>query len=123
MEELDKLIQSNPDEENTAENDKKPWPIKVNTETRLLIKKAALAENKTLENFFKTSIRQLCEQIINESDARITLTNKIDLSSYVTKEELDQIKREIIDQLQKEKEHSFWSLFTKFSSLLRSKVN
>jgi len=69
--------QDNINEPDSVISNKKvnPWPVRVDNETRLLIKQAAKLEGKKLEDFFGTTIKAHCQFLISEAQNSYKSTN------------------------------------------------
>lgn len=78
-----------------------PWSVRVDTETRQVIIKAASRENKTLEEFFSTTLREHCQELIAKPKQQALLRqDDIDPSKFVSVDDFDQFKQEILSAIQ-----------------------
>lgn len=78
-----------------------PWSVRVDTETRQIITKAASRENKTLEEFFGTTLREYCQELIIKPKQQALIRQEdIDLSKFVSVDDFDHFKKEILTAIQ-----------------------
>ena len=78
-----------------------PWSVRVDTETRQIITKAASRENKTLEEFFGTTLREHCQELITKPKQQALLRqDDIDPSKFVSVDDFDQFKQDILSAIQ-----------------------
>ncbi len=78
-----------------------PWSVRVDIETRRIIAKAAGREDKTLEEFFRTTLREYCQELITKpKNQAITRQDDVDLTKFVSVDEFDHFKREILTAIQ-----------------------
>lgn len=78
-----------------------PWSVRVDPETRQIIAKAANQENKTLEEFFGTTLRQYCQELITAPRQKaLSKQEDIDPSKFVSVDDFDQFKQEILGAIQ-----------------------
>lgn len=78
-----------------------PWSVRVDTETRQIVMKAASRENKTLEEFFGTTLREYCQELITKPKQQALLKQEdIDPSKFVSVDDFDQFKHEILRAIQ-----------------------
>lgn len=78
-----------------------PWSVRVDPETRLIISKAANRENKTLEDFFGTTLREYCQDLITAPKQQALLKQEdTDSSKFVSVDDFDQFKQEILSAIQ-----------------------
>lgn len=78
-----------------------PWAVRVDTETRQIIAKAASREDKTLEEFFGTTLREYCQELITKPKHQALLKQEdIDPSKFVRVDDFDQFKQEILSAIQ-----------------------
>lgn len=78
-----------------------PWSVRVDTETRQIVTKAASRENKTLEEFFGTTLREYCQELITKPKQQALLRQEdIDPSKFVSVDDFDQFKQDILRAIQ-----------------------
>lgn len=78
-----------------------PWSVRVDTETRQIVTKAASRENKTLEEFFGTTLREYCQELITKPKQQGLLRQEdIDPSKFVSVDDFDQFKQDILRAIQ-----------------------
>jgi len=78
-----------------------PWSVRVDIETRRIIAKAASREDKTLEEFFGTTLRQYCQElIIKPKNQALTRQEDLDPTKFVSVDDFDHFKKEILTAIQ-----------------------
>ncbi len=78
-----------------------PWTVRVDTETRQVILKAASKEGKTLEEFFGTTLREYCQELITKpKNQALTLQEDLDPAKFVSVDDFDHFKKEILTAIQ-----------------------
>lgn len=78
-----------------------PWTVRVDTETRQIIAKAASREDKTLEEFFGTTLREYCQELIIKPKQQALIRQEdIDSSKFVSVDDFDHFKKEILTAIQ-----------------------
>lgn len=78
-----------------------PWSVRVDAETRQIIAKAASREDKTLEEFFGTTLREYCQELITKPKQQALLRQEdIDPSKFVSVDDFDRFKQEILSAIQ-----------------------
>ena len=78
-----------------------PWAVRVDIETRRIIAKAASREDKTLEEFFGTTLREYCQELITKpKNQALTRQDEIDPAKFVSVDDFDHFKKEILTAIQ-----------------------
>jgi uncharacterized protein (DUF1778 family) len=78
-----------------------PWTVRVDTETRQVILKAASKEGKTLEEFFGTTLREYCQELITKpKNQALTRQEDLDPAKFVSVDDFDHFKKEILTAIQ-----------------------
>ena len=78
-----------------------PWAVRVDIETRRIIAKAASREDKTLEEFFGTTLREYCQELITKpKNQALTRQEDIDPAKFVSVDDFDHFKKEILTAIQ-----------------------
>jgi uncharacterized protein (DUF1778 family) len=78
-----------------------PWTVRVDTETRQVIIKAASNEGKTLEEFFGTTLREYCQELITKpKNQALTRQEDLDPAKFVSVDDFDHFKKEILTAIQ-----------------------
>lgn len=78
-----------------------PWTVRVDTETRQIIIKAASREDKTLEEFFGTTLREYCQELITKSKNQALIRqDDVDPTKFVSVDDFDHFKKEILTAIQ-----------------------
>lgn len=78
-----------------------PWSVRVDIETRRIIAKAAGREDKTLEEFFGTTIREYCQELITKPKNQALIRQEdLDPAKFVSVDDFDQFRKEIITAIQ-----------------------
>jgi len=81
-----------------------PWSVRVDVETRRIIAKAASREDKTLEEFFGTTLREYCQELItNPKNQSLTRQEDLDPAKFVSVDDFDHFKKEILTAIQQTK--------------------
>jgi uncharacterized protein (DUF1778 family) len=78
-----------------------PWSVRVDIETRRIIAKAASREDKTLEEFFRTTLRGYCQEMISKSkNQALARQDDVDPVKFVSVDDFDHFKKEILTAIQ-----------------------
>jgi uncharacterized protein (DUF1778 family) len=78
-----------------------PWTVRVDSETRQIIAKAASQEDKTLEAFFGTTLREYCQELIIKPRQQALLKQEdLDPSKFVSVDDFDHFKKEVLTAIQ-----------------------
>ena len=78
-----------------------PWSVRVDIETRRIIAKAASQEDKTLEEFFGTTLREYCQDLITKpKNQALTRQDGVDLTKFVSVDDFDHFKNEVLTAIQ-----------------------
>lgn len=78
-----------------------PWTVRVDIETRQVIAKAANREDKTLEEFFGTTLREYCQELITKTrNQALTRQEDLDPAKFVSVDDFDHFKKEILTAIQ-----------------------
>jgi len=78
-----------------------PWSVRVDIETRLIIAKAASREDKTLEEFFGTTLREYCQELITKpKNQALIRQDDLDPAKFVSIDDFDHFKKEILTAIQ-----------------------
>lgn len=78
-----------------------PWSVRVDIETRQVIAKAASREAKTLEEFFGTTLREHCQELITKpKNQALTRLDDLDPAKFVSVDDFDHFKQEILSAIQ-----------------------
>lgn len=78
-----------------------PWAVRVDVETRRIIAKAASRENKTLEEFFGTTLREYCQELlVKPKNQTLTRQDDIEPAKFVSVDDFNQFKQEILTTIQ-----------------------
>jgi uncharacterized protein (DUF1778 family) len=78
-----------------------PWSVRVDIETRRIIAKAASREDKTLEEFFGTTLREYCQELITKpKNQSLTRQEDLDPAKFVSVDDFDNFKKDILTAIQ-----------------------
>lgn len=81
-----------------------PWSVRVDIETRQIVAKAAGREDKTLEEFFGTTLREYCQELITKPKNQALIQREdLDLTKFVSVDDFDHFKKEILTAIQQTK--------------------
>lgn len=78
-----------------------PWSVRVDIETRRIIAKAASREGKTLEEFFRTTLREYCQDLlVKPQNQALTRQDDLNPAKFVSVDDFDHFKKEILTAIQ-----------------------
>ena len=78
-----------------------PWSVRVDIETRRIIAKVASREGKTLEEFFGTTLREYCQDLlVKPQNQALTRQDDLDPAKFVSVDDFDHFKKEILSAIQ-----------------------